>query len=708
MAYLGRLRGDVHRLEPLRTSFADYVAVEAEVASDETSRRFWTDYLAGRPFTRLPRWDWHGAEKRLARVVAVREVDMPLGVSRGLETSARLAGVPLKSVLLAAHLKALALLSGDPCVTSCVTTSGRLPVPDGDQVAGLFLNSTPISLDLGNGTWLDLARRTCRAELAVLPHSRYPVGKIKHEIQDDGVSETAFYYTHYHIYESLDSYGELKVLDGFAHETTSFTLVASFRFDVEQSRVRLMLSFRDTELPADEMDEVCATYGRVLKCLAESPSGAHSALRPTWPPARPVTDGAGRGPGVTLISLLEEVAVRQPGATAVVYEDTELCYDELVQRTNQLARYLSECGVVPEQRVAVCLQPGIELVIAIVAILKAGAAYVPVDPKEPTERCQFFVADADCRVIVTMTALADRFAHGHGHRTLCLDTVWDVVAAGPAEPPAIRIRGDNLAYVMYTSGTTGRPKGVLITHRNVVRLLDSAMHRVGSAPRDRWLLFHAASFDFSVWELWGGLLGGGLVVCPYWTTRSPDLLIPYLNRHLVGVLNLTPSAFALMLDELESWQVESPLPHLRVICFGGEPIDPRALGRWFGRFSQLGVRLINMYGITETTVHSTAHLIVPEDAVAGRGTRVGSPLGDLKIQVLGLDGTESPVGVAGEVYIGGAGLARGYLGRPDITADRFVPDPSGDAPACADTEQVTGPAGFPTVRYSSSAERIAR
>ncbi|HJX27269.1 MAG TPA: amino acid adenylation domain-containing protein, partial [Thermoanaerobaculia bacterium] len=349
-----------------------------------------------------------------------------------------------------------------------------------------------------------------------------------------------------------------------------------------------------------------------------------------------------------------------------------LSYGELSRRSNQLARRLRDLGVGPESRVALCLDRSLDLVLGILGVLKAGGAYVPLDPGYPRERLAYMIEDSGARVVVgtaeSIAALPDT------PEAILLDVHREALEAlpfGDLEPWG---DGASLAYVIYTSGSTGQPKGALVTHGNAVRLFEATRDWFGFGGRDVWTLFHSYSFDFSVWEIWGALLHGGrLVVVPYEVSRSPERFLDLLASEKVTVLNQTPSAFA----ELERIDQErgGVATDLRLVIFGGEALDLPSLAPWFARHGEERPRLVNMYGITETTVHVTYRPLRTTDAHGERRGGIGAPIPDLGLYVLDPWLRPAPVGVPGELVVGGAGLARGYLGRPELTAERFVPDP---------------------------------
>jgi amino acid adenylation domain-containing protein len=373
----------------------------------------------------------------------------------------------------------------------------------------------------------------------------------------------------------------------------------------------------------------------------------------------------------TLHGLYEAQAARRPEAVALTCAGQSLTYEQLNAQANRLARELVKCGVKPDMLVGLSVDRSNELVIAILAILKAGGAYLPIDLAYPADRVAFMLEDAQVPVLLTQRNLIDSLPSTRA-KVLCMDEVLGRPAqAAETANLSLAASPDQLAYVIYTSGTTGRPKGSLITHRNVARLFPATESWYGFDERDVWTLFHSCAFDFSVWEIWGALLyGGRVVVVPFMVSRSPEAFYELLASERVTVLNQTPSAFRQLLQAEESLGQKELA--LRYVIFGGEALDMQSLGPWFERHGDQKPRLVNMYGITETTVHVTYRPLSKDDLHAG--SAIGVPIPDLEIYILDAQRQPVPVGVPGEMYVGGAGLARGYLNRPELTAERFIPD----------------------------------
>ncbi|MFD4175340.1 non-ribosomal peptide synthetase [Streptomyces anulatus] len=345
-----------------------------------------------------------------------------------------------------------------------------------------------------------------------------------------------------------------------------------------------------------------------------------------------------------------QVAAR-PDAPALTAGSATLSYAELDDRAEELADGLYAHGVRPGDLVGLCLPRGADLVAAVLAALKADAVYVPLDPEHPADRRERTARDAKVRLTVDDPAVLT----GHPRRP--------AASRGPATGPA---------YVIHTSGSTGRPKGVLVPHANVTALVDAVRDDFALSPDDAWTCFHSAAFDFSVWEIWGALLTGGrLVVVDHWTSRQPEDFHALLVRERVSVLSQTPSAFSQL---AAADRTGGGLPALRLVVLGGEPLDARPLLGWFDRHPEDRCRLVNMYGITETTVHVTAATVTRREALAGSRS-VGRPLPGWSVRVLDPHGRPVPPGAPGEIVVGGAGVALGYLNRPAPTAERFVPDP---------------------------------
>ncbi|WFB06234.1 amino acid adenylation domain-containing protein [Streptomyces sp. LX-29] len=410
---------------------------------------------------------------------------------------------------------------------------------------------------------------------------------------------------------------------------------------------------------------------------ADTAARASADSEPASEPAS-APDAAPPAPPTTLAARYAEAARLHPERTAVTCGEEAMSYAELSARAHRLARLLAARGIGPGSIVALALPRSPDLVTGLLAVSLSGAAYLPLDPDYPSDRLAYMLDDAAPAAVVTDTATAPRLpAAAHA---LPLVTVDATDVSGFADGPLSQdertrpLLPRDAAYVIYTSGSTGRPKGVVVTHHNVTRLLSATDHWFGFGPDDVWTLFHSYAFDFSVWELWGALLyGGRVVVVPHLVSRDPAAFLELLATERVTVLNQTPSAFY-QLSAADRERPGSGLA-LRYVVFGGEALELGRLADWYERHRDDAPTLVNMYGITETTVHVSYIALDEATAAAASSSTIGVTIPDLRVYVLGDHLEPVPPGVTGEMYVAGEGLARGYLGRHALTAERFVADP---------------------------------
>ena len=372
-----------------------------------------------------------------------------------------------------------------------------------------------------------------------------------------------------------------------------------------------------------------------------------------------------------LHSWFESNVQQAPDSIALILGTESWTYAQLNVRANRIANRLIAMGVLPGQIVGLAHQRDADLLPSLLGILKAGAAYAPLDPHYPLDRLEFILQDCQAPAVVTTSEVAAKMELGEAQLLL----VDQIDESADDSNPELRLDDQQLAYVIYTSGSTGKPKGVQVTHANATRLFTSTEPWFGFDHTDTWTLFHSFAFDFSVWEIWGALLyGGRLVMVPYEISRSPDSFYQLLSEQKVTVLNQTPSAFRQLILADEALHEQHALS-LRYVIFGGEALEFSSLQSWVRRHGDQKPRLVNMYGITETTVHVTYRVLSSSEIQNESRSLIGEPIPDLQLHVLNDDLQPKPVGEVGEIYVGGAGVSLGYLNRPELTSERFLPNP---------------------------------
>ncbi|HEY9422636.1 MAG TPA: amino acid adenylation domain-containing protein, partial [Thermoanaerobaculia bacterium] len=611
-------------------------------------------------------------------------VRLPADLIRQAQALGRREGATLFMVLLGGFQALLARYTGQRDLAVGTPIAGRNRV-EIEGLIGFFVNTLVLRCDLtGAPSFRELLGRVRETTLAGHTHQDLPFDKLVQELTPErSLAHTPLFQVMFALQNAPAE--SLVARDLRLRPVTTSDTTAKFDLTINlqdwNGEVVGAAQYATDLFDGPTINRLILHYERLLTAALASPELRLSELPLIGDAERHqlLTEWGGMGgqppEASTLHGSFEMQARWAPGAAALTWKDATLTYGELNRRANQLARWLRGRGVGPESRVGLCLDRSPELVVGILGVLKAGAAYVPLDPGYPRERLAYMIEDAGVEVLVGTEASMAGLPETAGGRIL-LDEhrgALEGLPAGDLEPLS---DGAGLAYVIYTSGSTGRPKGVLVSHGHVARLFAATRAWFGFGECDVWSLFHSYAFDFSVWEIWGALLHGGrLVVMPYEVSRSPELFLDLLRRERVTVLNQTPSAFAQLARADEA--LGEALTDLRLVIFGGEELDPASLAPWFARHGDERPLLVNMYGITETTVHVTYRPMRTPDAWADRRSAIGFPIPDLTVAVLGPDLRPVPIGVPGELVVGGAGVARGYLGRPGLTAERFVPDTEG-------------------------------
>ncbi|WP_439126472.1 amino acid adenylation domain-containing protein [Pseudomonas aeruginosa] len=686
--YAAYSRGLEVALPALPIQYADYALWQRswmEAGEKERQLAYWTGLLGGeQPVLELPfdrprpvRQSHRGAQ-------FILELDIDL--SQALRRVAQQEGATAFALLLASFQALLYRYSGQADIRVGVPIANRNRV-ETERLIGFFVNTQVLKADLDGRMGFDelLAQARQRA-LEAQAHQDLPFEQLVEALQPErSLSHNPLFQVLFNYQSEARGNGQAFRFDELQMESVQFdSRTAQFDLTLdltdEEQRFCAVFDYATDLFDASTVERLAGHWRNLLRGIVANPRQRLGELplldaperRQTlseWNPAQ--RECAVQG---TLQQRFEEQARQRPQAVALILDEHRLSYGELNARANRLAHCLIARGVGADVPVGLALERSLDMLVGLLAILKAGGAYLPLDPAAPEERLAHILDDSGVRLLLTQGHLLERLPRQAGVEVLAID---GLVLDGYAESdPLPTLSADNLAYVIYTSGSTGKPKGTLLTHRNALRLFSATEAWFGFDERDVWTLFHSYAFDFSVWEIFGALLYGGcLVIVPQWVSRSPEDFYRLLCREGVTVLNQTPSAFKQLMAVACSADMATQQPALRYVIFGGEALDLQSLRPWFQRFGDRQPQLVNMYGITETTVHVTYRPVSEADLKGGLVSPIGGTIPDLSWYILDRDLNPVPRGAVGELYIGRAGLARGYLRRPGLSATRFVPNP---------------------------------
>jgi amino acid adenylation domain-containing protein len=679
--YTAYLAGRESPLPELAVQYADYAVWQREQLAGEVLDRqlsYWREQLSGAPaLLELP------ADRPRPAVRTHRGASVPVELSpellERLQALGRSEGATLYMTLLGAFQVLLSKYAGSEDVVVGSPIAGRTR-GEVEELIGFFVNTLVLRTDLsGNPSFRETLRRVREATLGAYAHQEVPFEKLVAELQPErSLSHSPLFQVMFTLQNAGGGGIALPGLrvNGVGAERANAQFDLSLTLTPTPQGLRGALNYSTDLFDRSTVNRMLGHLERVLEQVAADADVRLSELELLGPAERALVLEAwnrteAEYPADRCVHELFQVqAARTPDAVALVFEDASLTYAELDARANRLAHHLAGLGAGPEVRVGICLERSAEMVVAMLAVLKAGAAYLPLDPSYPADRLAYMLEDSGAPLLITQDALRDLLP-ADGVRVVSIDADAAAIASNSADAPRTSVDAANAAYVIYTSGSTGKPKGVQVTHGNAVSFFAGMDERVGGTVPGTWLAVTRISFDIHVLELLWTLARGFRVVVQPEPDRARDgeSIAGQIRRHSVTHLQCTPSLAAMLIAESG---IES-LAGLERLLLGGEAL-PSDLAAQITAVLPNG--LVNMYGPTETTVWSATHTV---EVVEGL-IPIGRPIANTRVYVLDSALRPQPAGVPGELLIGGHGVTRGYLGRPGLTAERFVPDPFSATP----------------------------
>jgi amino acid adenylation domain-containing protein len=662
--YMALLANKNPGIEPPRVSYRDFVGFEQKTIHAGDSQKFWRETLADAQVHALPRWPFKPDQKYHEQTRGP-EIYYPESLLQSLQNLARSCGVPIRTVLLAAHCRVMKLLTGMDDIMTGLVTNGRPQCVDGERLIGLFLNTVPFRINVGAGEWRALINETFKAEQELLPHRRMPLSDIQQLAGGKTLFETTFDFVQFHVYQDLPGYKDHSFLEDYYFEANNFNFFVTFMLDASAANLQLHFDYNPNDFSREQIKAICDYYGETLRAMAAAPEldSATVTLIPNEERKKLLNewnDTAAEIPAQLVHERFETQVTANPNAIAITFANRSLTYADLDARANSVAVELQAQGVGPDSLVGLYSERSLNMVVGLLGILKAGGAYVPLDPNFPAERIAFMVKDSGLKTIVTTNALAVNAQKLGATNVLNLDAVPPKATRGAAA----RVRDHHLAYVIYTSGSTGQPKGVQLSHRALGNFLASMQREPGIAAQDRLLAVTTMSFDIAGLEIWLPLVNGAsVIIASSDDAKDTHALATLIKENNITMMQATPVTWTALLDS--GWP-STKQNRLKALV-GGEALS-RALA---DRLVDACGEIWNMYGPTETTIWSTVSRVHRAEGPI----TIGRPIANTEIYILDAELNPTPIGTPGEIFIGGEGLARGYLNRPELTAQKFVPHP---------------------------------
>ena len=681
--YRARRTGQPDGLPPLRVHYLDFAAWQRRRPTDwDDALAFWRAQLADLATLDLPLDRSRPPTSRGKG--ALLEITIPARTTATLDALARNEGTTLFPVVVAGFMSLLARYARQTDIAVGTSVSGRDRIETQNMI-GFFANMVVLRGNLDGAPSLrDLVRQQTRVIREAMNHAALPYERL---VEALGVSREAGGNPLFQVAISLlDQAPDARFDIGEGLKVEPVTTQEASRFDLEiflgreGTQLSGAVSYDADLFERASVERMMSQWVALLDEAAQQPDRPLASLplgAAASPPTALTTTAPPAAPFVSVDARVRAHAAQRPDACALRLGARSLTYGELDQQADALAQRLLARDIGAGKHIGLCFEPGFAMIVSMLATVRVGATYVPIDPDYPAERIQIIMEDAMLAMVLGDAASLARLPQGAAIPASTLESLNTEALDTSVSTPLPPGDPDSIAYVIFTSGSTGRPKGVCVSAANLARLFTTTDTLFDFTTADIWTLTHSYAFDFSVWEIWGALVHGStLLIVPVAVRRAADSLYALLCDERVTVLNQTPSSFRQLMAEEERTGREAELA-LRYVIFGGEALELSSLHGWIDRHGDASPQLVNMYGITETTVHVTYRRIGIADVRAGSGSLIGEPLPDMSIRLVDDALRPVPAGMIGEIVVGGAGVSKGYLNRPELTSARFIDDGAG-------------------------------
>jgi amino acid adenylation domain-containing protein len=651
-------------------NFKKFVQLERTIRTSPTEQQFWENELRDFHLTEIPRTSNSLSENH--KDFYTHCVQLDSNGTLQLMQLAKSLNLSLDEIILTAHMKFLSIYSSQEDVLSGVVFNARPEIDNIDKTLGLFLNTLPFRIAIQDCNWKALIQLVSEKKKLIYPHRHYPLMKIMRDNKVDSLFHIIFYFTHFHVYNQLKQHTQLKIVDKKHYERTNFPLAINCTLDPINKKLEILFNYEAQYYNAEQISELADCYIRLLKTIVTDTDAPHTRfdlLTPSqkqqllvdWNKTKSFFPSTKRAH-----ELIEEIAEKFPQKTALIFQDNSLTFYELNNKANQLANYLNEKKLLSNPLIALCVERSLEAIIAMLAVWKAGKAYIPIDPLYPKERIQYILSDAQCHCLITQKTLSQDLVTTSKTDIIYLDDL-NIMETTSSSKNLTKICSEaKLAYVIYTSGSTGMPKGVMLEHSSLVNLLWDMQKKLDFSANDTFLALTSFSFDISILEIFLPLISGGCcVIADQSGSKDPRWIKDTLKNHPITIVQATASKWDLI---FEQGLFESKCK-IRALC-GGEALSTRIAAQLIAFADSAW----NVYGPTETTIWSTIHKLKKADLVLTHPP-IGKPIANTNVYVLDKKLQPLPIGVTGDLYISGVGVARGYLNRPDLTKERFIKNP---------------------------------